>query len=87
MQVAQGCDTDCFGEIIGSIMGAYFGPGHMDERWLNPFNDDLRTALGTFHERSLLAVADRMSRLPSLIAKQVAPRTPETELNANTGMC
>ena len=67
MQVTQGCDTDCFGEIIGSIMGAYFGPGHLDERWLVPFQDDLRTTLGNFHERSLTAVAQRMARLPELL--------------------
>jgi len=63
-QVSQGCDTDCFGEIIGSIMGAYFGPGHLDERWLKPFNDDLRTSLATFHDRSLRSVAKRMAKLP-----------------------
>ena len=66
-QVAQGCDTDCFGEIIGSIMGAYFGPGHLDARWLMPFNDDLRTSLGTFYDRSLSSVAQRMGRLPALV--------------------
>ena len=69
MQVAQGCDTDCFGEIIGSIMGAYFGPGYLDERWLTPFNDEIRTSLGNFHEQSLSAVARRMAQLPALIAK------------------
>lgn len=63
-QVSQGCDTDCFGELIGSIMGAYFGPGHLDERWLEPFNDDLRTSLATFYDRSLRSVAKRMARLP-----------------------
>jgi ADP-ribosylglycohydrolase len=52
----QGCDSDCFGEIIGSIMGAYFGPGSLVERWLKPLNDDFRCSLGDFHERSLAAV-------------------------------
>ena len=66
MQVSQGCDTDCFGEIAGSIAGAYFGPGHLDERWLAPFGDRLHTALAGFHEQSLAAVAERMSRLPAL---------------------
>lgn len=69
-QVSQGCDTDCFGEIIGSIMGAYFGPGHLEDRWLAPFNDDLRTSLGLFHERSLMAVAERMAQLPALVPSQ-----------------
>lgn len=70
-QVSQGCDTDCFGEIIGSIMGAYFGPGHLEERWLTPFNDDLHTSLADFHERSLRAVGKRMARLPEAIGTAV----------------
>ena len=65
-QVSQGCDTDCFGEIIGSIMGAYMGPEYFDKRWLAPFHDDLRTSLANFHERSLEAVAQRMAKLPEL---------------------
>lgn len=65
-QVSQGCDTDCFGEIIGSIMGAYFGPGNLDPRWLAPFNDDLRTSLACFHDRSLQSVARRMGQLSEL---------------------
>jgi ADP-ribosylglycohydrolase len=68
MQVAQGNDTDCFGEIIGSLLGAHLGPGHLSERWLAPFNDDIRTALADFHERSLSAVAARMGALPRLIS-------------------
>jgi ADP-ribosylglycohydrolase len=28
-QVMSGADTDCYGEIIGSILGAYYGSGHM----------------------------------------------------------
>jgi hypothetical protein len=86
MQVAQGCDTDCFGEIIGSIMGAYFGPGHLDERWLAPFNDDIRTSLGNFHERSLSAVAKRMAQLPALVARGEASSAPTKSLNADTGL-
>jgi hypothetical protein len=38
LTVAQGQDTDCYGELIGSILGAYFGPGYLEERWLAPFN-------------------------------------------------
>ena len=66
-QVAQGCDTDCFGEIIGSVMGAYFGPGYLNDRWIEPFNDDLRTTLAMFHDRSLESVAQRMAKLPALV--------------------
>jgi ADP-ribosylglycohydrolase len=86
MQVAQGCDTDCFGEIIGSIMGAYFGPGHLEDRWLAPFNDDFRTSLGNFHERSLKAVTERMSRLPKVIAGDGSSNVVDGELSSETGI-
>jgi hypothetical protein len=67
MQVAQGADTDCFGEIIGSLLGAYYGPGNLDERWLAPFNDDLRTAVALYEERSLRATARRMGALAARV--------------------
>jgi hypothetical protein len=46
-------DTDSFGATAESLLGAYFGPGYLDERWLAPFNDDLRTGLARFYEQSL----------------------------------
>jgi len=67
IQVAQGNDTDCFGEIIGSLLGAYFGPGNLEDRWLAPFNDEIRTSLANFHERSLSTVARRMGALPARV--------------------
>ena len=62
IQVSQGMDTDCFGEIIGSLLGAFFGPGHLEDRWLEPFNDIYHTSLGSFYEQSLTAVAKRMGQ-------------------------
>ena len=67
-QVSQGNDTDSFGATAGSLLGCYFGPGHLEERWLRPFNDDLHTALAWFFDRGLSSVARRMSGLPSRIA-------------------
>ena len=67
-QVAQGNDTDSFGCTAGSILGAWFGPGHLEPRWLTPFNDTIMTTLATFQERSLSAVARRMGRLPARLA-------------------
>ncbi|CAA9278667.1 MAG: hypothetical protein AVDCRST_MAG77-3665 [uncultured Chloroflexi bacterium] len=71
MQVMQGNDTDSFGATAGSILGAYFGPGHLEERWLAPFGDDIHTALAWFYERSLSQLAKRMGELPARIAKQL----------------
>lgn len=66
MQVAQGNDTDCFGEIAGSLLGAYYGPGSLEGRWLAPFNDEIRTSLANFYERSLSTVTKRMGQLPRI---------------------
>lgn len=68
-QVSQGNDTDSFGATSGSILGAYFGPGHLEERWIKPFNDEIRTGLTFFYERSLSALAKRMAKLPALTIK------------------
>lgn len=70
IQVMQGNDTDSYGATSGSILGAYFGPGHLESRWLEPFNDDIHTALCWFYERSLSKLAKRMSQLPAKIAQE-----------------
>ena len=67
LQVMQGSDTDSFGATAGSILGAFYGPGHLDDRFVAPLNDDVRTALASFHERSLSKIADRMAALPSKV--------------------
>jgi ADP-ribosylglycohydrolase len=66
-QVSQGNDTDSFGATAGSILGAFFGPDHLEPRWLEPLRDDLQTTLADFQERSLRAVARRMAALPARI--------------------
>jgi ADP-ribosylglycohydrolase len=67
-QVSQGNDTDSFGATAGSILGAYFGPGHLDARWLEPFQDEIRTGLNFFYERSLSTLARRMGELPARLS-------------------
>lgn len=69
MQVMQGNDTDSFGATAGSILGAYFGPGHLEPRWWEPFGDDVHTALALFHERSLTKITERMAALPRRVAR------------------
>jgi ADP-ribosylglycohydrolase len=71
-QVAQGNDTDSFGCTAGSLLGAYFGPGRLEARWLEPFGDRILTALATFGEQRLSAVAARMGRLPLRLASEPA---------------
>ena len=67
MQVMQGNDTDSFGATAGSILGAYFGPGHLDGRWTEPFGDRIHLALAACWETSLSALAERMGALPRLL--------------------
>jgi ADP-ribosylglycohydrolase len=69
MQVSQGNDTDSFGCTAGSILGAFHGPGSLEDRWLAPFHDRIEVGMGWFYEHSLSALAKRMARLPALVAK------------------
>ncbi len=67
-QVMQGNDTDSFGATCGSILGAYFGPGHLEPRWTDPFNDTIQLALAATFVSSVSELADRMAALPARIA-------------------
>jgi hypothetical protein len=75
--LTQGNDTDSFGATAGSILGTCFGPEGLEERWLAPFNDDLRTGLARFwgapqgRTRSLSKIAKRMGELPKRIATEI----------------
>ncbi len=70
LQVSQGNDTDSYGATIGSILGAFYGPDGLEERWLAPFNNEIRTTLASFHEKRLDAVAERMGRLTQIDSTQ-----------------
>jgi len=65
IQVMQGNDTDSYGATAGSLLGAFHGPGGLDPRWLEPFNDDFHVAMARVHEPSLSRMADRVAALPA----------------------
>jgi len=71
MQVAQGNDTDSFGCTVGSLLGAYFGPGRLEDRWIEPFNDTIHVGMSGFYDQSLSRLAKRMGELPARIAQQL----------------
>ena len=73
MQVSQGNDTDSYGATAGSLLGILHGRGP-EARWLAPFNDEIRTTVAGLYESSLSKVAQRMGRLPQLVAAQLAER-------------
>jgi ADP-ribosylglycohydrolase len=82
MQVMQGNDTDSFGATAGSLLGCRFGPGHLERRWLTPFNDRIHLAMANFWEQSLSALTARMARLPALVAAQLQSQ-PGAHLRAS----
>jgi len=77
IQVMQGNDTDSYGATAGSLLGAHFGPGHLEERWLKPFNDTIHVALAGFYEQSLSALAKRMGKLPTLVEEALKTKKSE----------
>ena len=73
MQVSQGNDTDSYGATAGSLLGVLHARPP-EQRWLAPFNDEIRTTVAGLYESSLTKVADRMGRLPGLVAAQLDQR-------------
>ena len=73
MQVSQGNDTDSYGATAGSLLGVLHGRAP-EQRWLAPFNDEIRTTVAGLYESSLTTVAERMGRLPGLVADQLERR-------------
>lgn len=73
LQVSQGNDTDSYGATAGSLLGVLHGRPP-EARWLAPFNDEIRTTVAGLYESSLTKVAQRMGRLPHLIAAQLDAR-------------
>jgi len=67
MQVCQGNDTDSFGATAGSLLGAFHGSEGFDDRWIRPFNDEMRTSLARFYERSLSKITQRIGELPNRV--------------------
>lgn len=72
IQVMQGNDTDSFGATAGSLLGAWFGPGHLDERWVAPFGDRIQLALATTWISSITELTGRMAALPHKISEHSA---------------
>lgn len=70
LQVMQGNDTDSFGCSAGSILGAWFGPGHLEARWTEPFRDRIQLALAQVWVSSISELTERMAALPALVAAE-----------------
>ena len=75
IQVMQGNDTDSFGATAGSLLGAWFGPGHLEPRWTEPFGDRIQLALATTWPGSISELAARMAALPARVQSTAPPST------------
>lgn len=82
IQVMQGNDTDSFGATAGSILGSFFGPGHLAEHWTAPFGDRIQLALATTWESSLSHLTDRMAALPARIEADLTSQPKTTKETA-----
>jgi ADP-ribosylglycohydrolase len=68
IQVMQGLDTDSYAARVGSLCGVYFGPTGLEPRWLDPLNNTLHVGFTRFFDQDLSSVADRIGRLPAILA-------------------
>lgn len=58
--VMCGIDTDCNAGTAGSIVGAAIGENKIPEKWSNPLNNTLKTAVASFGERKITELIDRI---------------------------
>ena len=66
-----GVDTDCTAGTVGSIVGAALGYHKIEQRWITPFNDTVRTHVANFGTGTI----------SDLVARTVALHTGLSEVN------
>jgi len=57
--VMCGMDTDCTAGTAASIVGAALGYDGLDKRWIEPFNDHVKTVVAGFGHGSISGLAQR----------------------------
>ncbi len=57
--VMCGMDTDCTSGTVGSIVGAAIGYEGLDQRWIEPLNDHVKTAVAGFGHGSISGLVRR----------------------------
>ncbi len=59
ISVMSGLDADCNGATCGSIIGAIIGSRELPQKWTDPFNDKLQTAVSGFSDCRISDLAQR----------------------------
>lgn len=57
--VMCGTDTDCNGGTVGSIVGAAIGYDRIDKKWIEPFNDNVRSTVACYTNGSISELVQR----------------------------
>ena len=73
MQVSQGTTPTATAPPPARCWACCTG-ARRSQRWLAPFNDEIRTTVAGLYESSLTRVAERMGRLAGLVAAQLKRR-------------
>lgn len=63
LAVESGCDTDCNGATVGSIMGLILGASKLPKNWILPLNDTLESLVPGFQKVRISDLAHRIIRL------------------------
>lgn len=63
LAVQGGWDTDCTGATVGSVFGAMHGTDSLPGHWVDPLNDNVRSAIMGFDHSTLSDLAVRTLRL------------------------
>ena len=71
--VMCGMDTDCTSGTAASIVGAAIGYAGLDHRWIDPFNDHVKTAVAGFGHGSISGLVERNIELWHRLRDQPVP--------------
>lgn len=71
--VMCGMDTDCTAGTAASIVGAAVGYEGLDQRWIEPFNDHVKTAVAGFGNGSISALVERNVDLWRRVRREPVP--------------
>lgn len=71
--VMCGMDTDCTSGTAASIVGAAVGYEGLDQRWIAPFNDHVKTAVAGFGNGSISGLVERNVELWRRVRDEPVP--------------
>lgn len=77
LTVRGGLDTDSNGATAGSVAGVLTGAAAIPERWTEPLEDTVRSAVFGFDGVRISELAERTVRLAATRAHKITPRTDE----------